>query len=35
MSQPTLWRQARVATCDAAMSVIEQGALVSRAGHIE
>ena len=33
MSQPTLWRQARLATCDAAMSVIEQGALVTRAGQ--
>lgn len=35
MSQPTLWRRAHLATCDAAMSVIEQGALVTRAGHIE
>ena len=35
MSQPTLWRHARLATCDAAMSVIEQGALVTRGGTIE
>jgi len=35
MSQQTLWRRARLATCDAAMSLIEQGALVTRAGHIE
>lgn len=35
MSQPTLWRHARLATCDAAMSVIEQGALVTRSGTIE
>lgn len=35
MSQPTLWRRARLATCDAAMSVIEEGALVTRSGNIE
>ena len=35
MSQPTLWRRAQLAICDAAMSVIEQGALVTRAGSIE
>src|SRR6185437_10655118 len=35
MSQPTLWRHARLATCDAAMSVIEQGALVTRGSTIE
>lgn len=35
MSQPTLWRRARLATCDAAMSIIDPGALVTRGGHIE
>jgi imidazolonepropionase len=35
MTQRTLWRHARLATCDAGMRVIEQGALVTHAGRIE
>ena len=31
----TLWRNARIATCDEAMRVIEGGALLTRAGRIE
>lgn len=30
-----VWRNARLATCDAALGVIERGALVTRGGHIE
>ncbi|HEX4618799.1 MAG TPA: imidazolonepropionase [Steroidobacteraceae bacterium] len=30
-----LWRNARLATCDAALGVIERGALLTRAGRIE
>jgi imidazolonepropionase len=33
--QQTLWRHAHLATCDAAMSVIERGALVTRGETIE
>lgn len=33
--QQRLWRHAQLATCDAAMSVIEQGALVTRGDTIE
>ncbi len=33
--QRQLWRNARLATCDATMSVIEHGALVTRGGEIE
>jgi imidazolonepropionase len=33
--RPTLWRNARLATCDAAMRVIERGALLTRDGRIE
>jgi len=32
---PTLWRNAHLATCDAAMRIIEQGALLTRNGRIE
>jgi imidazolonepropionase len=35
MSQRVLWHNARLATCDAAMSVITPGALVSLGGTIE
>ena len=35
MSQAVLWRNARLATCDAAMSVIGDGALVTLGGTIE
>lgn len=35
MSQRVLWRNARLATCDAAMSVIAEGALVTLGGTIE
>ncbi len=35
MSRRTLWRNARLATCDATMRVIENGALVTRGGEIE
>src|SRR5215831_11600967 len=35
MSQSRLWRGAHLATCDAAMSVIERGALVTRGSTIE
>jgi len=36
MAEPlTLWRNARVATCDEGMSVLEHGALLTRAGRIE
>ncbi len=31
----TLWRNARLATCDESMRVIEKGALLTRAGRIE
>jgi imidazolonepropionase len=31
----TLWRNCKVATCDESMAVIEQGALLTRAGRIE
>jgi imidazolonepropionase len=31
----TLWRNARIATCDEAMTVIERGALLTRGGRIE
>jgi imidazolonepropionase len=31
----TLWRNCKVATCDESMTVIEQGALLTRAGRIE
>src|SRR5271170_7591172 len=31
----TLWRNVRVATCDESMTVIERGALLTRAGRIE
>ncbi len=30
-----LWRNARLATCDAAARVIEDGALLTRGGRIE
>lgn len=32
---PTLWRNGRIATCDDAMTVFEQGALLTRGGRIE
>ncbi len=35
MSKPILWRDAHLATCDAAMRVIERGALVTQGGNIE
>jgi imidazolonepropionase len=35
MPQPVLWRGAQLATCDASMSVIAEGALVTRGAHIE
>src|SRR3954468_8392669 len=31
----TLWRNGRIATCDEAMTVFEQGALLTRSGRIE
>jgi imidazolonepropionase len=31
----TLWRNARIATCDESMTVIERGALLTRGGRIE
>ncbi|MGA7537637.1 MAG: imidazolonepropionase [Steroidobacteraceae bacterium] len=30
-----LWRNARIATCDASMTCVPEGALLTRAGHIE
>ena len=30
-----LWRNARLATCDAALGVIERGAIVTRGARIE
>ena len=36
MSAPLkLWRNARLATCDAAARIIEDGALLTRGGRIE
>ncbi len=35
MTQLKLWRNARLATCDAAMRVIDRGALLTRGGEIE
>ena len=35
MSRATLWRNARLATCDAEMRVIEHGAILTRNGRIE
>jgi imidazolonepropionase len=34
-ARPTLWRNARLATCDASMRIIERGAMLTRAGRIE
>ena len=31
----TLWRNGQIATCDDAMTVYEQGALLTRGGRIE
>ena len=36
MTEPlTLWRNARLATCDASLRVIERGAMVTRGERIE